>query len=200
MGTELEWKYMVQNSSVLDEILAWQEIQGRMLEAPRQYHMQSVYYDTPDRRFSREHIAIRRRMENASSVICVKAPLSNAADPYLHGEWELEANDLNVALPRLVALGAPSQLLEVSSLDRLCRAEFLRRAVLLRFADGSTAELALDNGTLSGPTRSAMFCELVLELKSGAPDAARAFVESIAAHFSLSPQPLSKFARANALD
>ena len=37
------------------------------------------------------------------------------------------------------------------------------------------------------------------ELKEGKPDAARAFVAAIAAHFGLEPQPLSKFARAKAL-
>lgn len=199
MGTELEWKYAVPESSGLDEILVWQEIQQRMLETPRHYHMQSDYYDTPDLRFSRARITIRRRMENEVSVVCVKAPLSNASDPHLRGEWELEDGDLLHALPRLVALGAPCEILESACLHSLWRADFLRRAVLLRLDDGSTAELALDHGTLSGPASSVPLCELELELKTGKPDVARAFVAAIAAHFGLEIQPLSKFARAKAL-
>ena len=110
-----------------------------------------------------------------------------------------EAEDLASALPKLAALGAPVPPAD-TPLQVLCRADFIRRAVLLRLDDGSTAELALDLGTLSGATRSLPLCELELELKSGEPAAARAFAEALAARFSLRPEPLSKFARASALE
>ena len=199
MGTELEWKYAVPAPALLDEILAWEEVQSRMAEEPRRYHMQSEYYDTPDRSLSRRRITLRRRLENETAVFCVKAPLRGAADLRLRGEWETEAEDLAAALPRLAALGAPELLTEASLLHVLCHADFLRRALLLRFDDGSRAELALDLGTLSGWTRSLPLCEMELELKSGEPAAARAFAEALAARFSLPPEPMSKFARASAL-
>lgn len=198
MGTELEWKYAVPAPALLDEILAWEEVQSRMAEEPRRYHMQSEYYDTPDRRLSRRRITLRRRLENETAVFCVKAPLRGAADLRLRGEWETEAEDLAAALPRLAALGAPVPPAS-APLRVLCRADFIRRALLLRFDDGSAAELALDLGTLSGGTCSLPLCELELELKSGDPAAARAFAETLAARFSLGPEPLSKFVRASAL-
>lgn len=200
MGTELEWKYAVSDPALLNEILRWEEIQRRMLETPRQYHMQSAYYDTPDRRFSRERITIRRRLENETAVVCVKAPLANAAYPNLRGEWELETDDLAAALPLLAAQGAPQAIVEAACLQSLWRADFTRRAMLLRLDDGSTAELALDQGRLFGPAGAVPFCELELECKTGEPDAARAFVAAIAAYFSLEVQPLSKLARAKALE
>lgn len=199
MGTELEWKYAVPEPSLLDVILAWEEIEKRMTEAPRQYHMRSDYYDTADRRFSQGQITLRRRLENETSVVCVKAPLPDADDPQLRGEWELAGDEPAAVLPRLVALGAPQALLESGALQILCRADFTRRAVPLRFADGSAAELALDCGTLFGPSCSTPLCELELEWKAGEPAAARAFAEAIAARFRLEAQPLSKFARAKAL-
>ncbi|MBR6376490.1 MAG: CYTH domain-containing protein [Oscillospiraceae bacterium] len=200
MGTELEWKYAVPDPSLLDRVLAWEEVRSRMVEEPRRYHMRTDYYDAPDRRFSRHKITIRRRMENERSVVCVKAPLPEGSDPHLRGEWELEAEDLRSALPRLVNLGAPGAILEPVCLQRLCGADFLRRAVLLRFADGSAAELALDCGSLFGPTESAPLCELELELKEGAPGAALAFAEALAERFSLRLEPLGKFTRASALE
>ena len=200
MGTELEWKYAVSDPALLDKILHWKEIQRRMAEEPRRYHMQSEYFDTPDRRFSRERITIRRRLENETAVVCVKAPLPDAADPHLRGEWELETDDLAAALPRLAVQGAPQAILEAACLQSLWRADFTRRAALLCFDDGSAAELALDQGSLFGPAGSVPFCELELECKAGKPDAARAFVEDIAAHFSLEVQPLSKLTRAKALE
>lgn len=211
MGTELEWKYALPDPALLDEIAACETVRGRTVESPRRCHMQSEYYDTPDHRFFRERTTLRHRLEDESSVFCMKAPLrgeqsvgtalcrpSPEADPHLRGEWETEAADLASALPRLAALGAPVPPAD-TPLQVLCRADFIRRAVLLRLDDGSTAELALDLGTLSGATRSLPLCELELELKSGAPDAASAFVAAIAERFSLRPQGLSKYARAKAL-
>ena len=212
MGTELEWKYALPDPALLDEIAACETVRGRTVESPRRCHMQSEYYDTPDHRFFRERTTLRHRLEDESSVFCMKAPLrgeqsvgtalcrpSPEADPHLRGEWETEAADLASALPRLAALGAPVPPAD-TPLQVLCRADFIRRAVLLRLDDGSTAELALDLGTLSGATRSLPLCELELELKSGEPAAARAFAEALAARFSLRPEPLSKFARASALE
>lgn len=212
MGTELEWKYALPDPALLDEIAACETVRGRTVESPRRCHMQSEYYDTPDHRFFRERTTLRHRLEDESSVFCMKAPLrgeqsvgtalcrpSPEADPHLRGEWETEAADLASALPKLAALGAPVPPAN-TPLQVLCRADFIRRAVLLRLDDGSTAELALDLGTLSGATRSLPLCELELELKSGEPAAARAFAEALAARFALRPEPLSKFARASALE
>ncbi|MBO4418975.1 MAG: CYTH domain-containing protein, partial [Oscillospiraceae bacterium] len=89
--------------------------------------------------------------------------------------------------------------LEPVPLLSLWRADFIRRAALLRFDDGSAAELALDSGTLFGPTQSAPLCELELELKAGEPAQALALAEALAERFSLTPQPLGKFPRALAL-
>ena len=200
MGTELEWKLSVPEPSLLDHILADEAIRSRMTETPRRYHMQTSYYDTSDRRFSARRITLRRRLENNVSVLCVKAPLTDAADPHAHGEWELEGDDLPAALPRFAALGAPTAVSEPCSLLCLWRADFIRRAVMLRMDDGSLCELALDCGSLYGPTRSCPFCELELELKHGAPDASRAFCEAVRERFGLSVQTQSKFARARALE
>ena len=199
MGKEQEWKLAVPDPALLDEILTWEGIHSRMLEEPRHYHMQSAYYDTLDRRFSRRRITLRRRMENEISVVCVKAPLADAADPYTHGEWELEADDLAAALPRLVEMGAPAALLEPAELRCMWRADFQRRAVLLGFDDGSTSELALDAGTLSGPNRSLPLCELELEMKSGAPTRTLLLLSTLRGRFGLQPQEKSKFARAREL-
>ena len=200
MGKELEWKLAVPEACLLDEILAWEGLRGYLAEEPRRYHMQSSYYDAPDRCFSRRRITLRRRLENERSVLCVKAPLPGAEDRFLHGEWELEGADLIAALPKLVELGAPVLLLEPVELVCLWRADFTRRAALLRFADGSAAELALDLGTLSGPTRSAPLCELELELKEGGSAQALELLTALRERFGLAIQEKSKFARARALD
>lgn len=201
MGKELEWKLAVPEACLLDDILAWTEIRRRMAEEPRFYHMRTSYYDTPDRRWSQRYVTLRRRLENEVSVLCVKAPLPGGAEgAHLRGEWELEGDDLIAALPRLVALGAPAELLEPGELACRWQADFIRRAVLLRFADGSLCELALDRGSLRGPTSSCPLCELELELKQGAPDETLALLAALRSRFGLELQEKSKIARARELD
>ena len=78
-------------------------------------------------------------------------------------------------------------------------ARFLRRSVMLRLADGSCAELACDCGVLHGKTEELPFAEVELESKEGAPDAAKALADRLAKQYNLRWEPLSKFARANAL-
>lgn len=102
----------------------------------------------------------------------------------------------------LLDFGAPRQLLQLygeAPLRPVCGARFLRRSVMLRLADGSRAELACDCGVLHGKTEELPFAEVELESKEGAPDAAKALAGRLAKQYNLRWEPLSKFARANAL-
>lgn len=199
MGTELEWKMTGPTAGGLEGILQDPEVLALGTEPVRRYHMESAYYDTPDRQLNRRRITLRRRMENETSVICLKAPLADAPDPHMHGEWELEGADVTEALPRLAAQGAPGDLPDPETLTCVCRADYHRRALLLRFADGSEAELAVDEGFLMGRTARLPLCELELEMKSGGPEAARAFLSALSSRYHLTPLEQSKYARASKL-
>ena len=198
MSQELEWKLSVPSEAVLDRILAWPPLRAHAAEEPRQLAMQTSYFDTPERLFSRLGLTVRRRMENEVSVVCVKAPLPGA-DRHARAEWETPAPDVEAALPALQALGAPTEWIAGQTLLCVARAAFTRRAMLLRFSDGSAAELALDCGALYGPTQSAPLCELELEMKQGAPAGTLALLAALRAEFGLIPQERSKYARAKSL-
>lgn len=198
MGKELEWKLAVPDAATLDAVLAWEELRELLRETPRQYHMQTTYFDDSARSLFSRRITLRRRLENETVVFCVKAPLPEPAEAALRGEWEVCCQTLAEALPLLAAQGAPA-LLDCATLHPICGADFRRRAALLRFADGSACELALDCGTLSGPTETAPLCELELEMKVGAPDATLALLRRLAARFALSPEKHSKSVRARSL-
>ena len=200
MGKELEWKRSVSGPETQDAVLCDPAVTALAAEEVRVLEMWTSYFDTPEHTLRDRMITLRCRTENGTPVVCVKAPLPDAPDPHMHGEWELEgAADLSEALPLLVGLGAPEQLLAAEGLTCICRAEFRRRALLLRFPDGSEAELALDLGMLWGRTESEPLCELELEMKAGAPDRARAFLEGLSGRYGLTEQPLSKYARASRL-
>ena len=153
--------------------------------------METTYYDTPHRQLSEARITLRRRLENDAGVCTVKTPGTGLS----RGEWECFAGDIQRALPELCKLGAPSMLLHLPTLIPVCGASFTRLSRLLTLPDG-TAELALDRGVLLGGGKEQPFCEVELELRSGSEASLAALANSIAAKFSLTPEPRSKFQRA----
>ena len=156
--------------------------------------METTYFDTPDRQLSQRRITLRRRQENGKSVCTVKTPGAGLA----RGEWECENTDIQAALPILCKLGAPKELLSLPELTPVCGARFTRLSRLLALPDAKV-ELALDRGVLLGGGRELPFCEVELELKEGSEVSLVDLAKSIAAEFSLQPEPKSKFARAREL-
>ena len=59
--------------------------------------------------------------------------------------------------------------------------------------------LALDKGVLMGGGKEVPLCEVEVELKEGSDAAALAFAKVLAEEFGLTPEPLSKIARAQEL-
>ena len=200
MGKELEYKLYVEDEATLLRILADEEVCSLSNSPLQETNMKTTYFDSADRRFSSRHWTLRHRQEGSLSILCIKTPMN---EPHVRGEWEIEADDLNEAnVTKLVEAGAPAELLALyakGGVQPLCGAEFLRRHMMLRFSDGSEAELAGDRGILHGKKTAANFCELELELYSGALDETLALVKRLCERYGLQEQPLSKFARARSL-
>ena len=186
MGREFELKYRA-NPAVLEVI------QG---DFPG-FHtitMETTYYDTPDGILGRLHWTVRRRLENGVSVCTVKTNLPDGS----RGEWEVEADEIAEALPRLVSMGAPEALLAYSArgLRPTCGARFTRNAAMV---NGGRSELALDSGVLLGGGKEEPLCEVEVELKQGTDEETALFAQTLAEKYHLLPQPKSKLARARAL-
>lgn len=188
MGREFELKYQAEAGDL-------EKIREKFGDF-REISMETTYYDTPLLALRARHWTLRRRLENGVSVCTVKTPLPDGS----RGEWEVEAPDISVGLPKLIAMGAPGELAELvkAGVAPFCGARFTRLAKLLPTEDG-TVELALDQGVLLGGNRELRFAEVEVELKSGSDRGAEAFAQALAAEFGLSIQPKSKLARAMAL-
>ena len=158
--------------------------------------METTYFDTEDCALSQRHITLRRRTENGVSICTVKTPDGING----RGEWELEGTDIESAIPMLCKLGAPEELLELTKngLVVSCGAKFTRRAKLLSSPQGEV-ELALDEGVLLGGGKELLLREVEIELKSGPEELAQSYANALAAMFRLTPEPKSKFARAQKL-
>lgn len=164
--------------------------QGQRIE------MQTTYYDTPTDALSRRHYTLRRRLENGVSVCTLKTPA--AANE--RNETELVCDDMEKAIPRLQALGAPSDFSQLTKegLIPVCGAKFTRYAVPLEMPD-CTAELALDQGILFGADREQPFYEVEVELKQGDREQVCRFASYLLQTYSLTLEEHSKFRRALAL-
>lgn len=187
MGRELEIKYRLtrqQYAAMLGDHPALSETA-----------MQTVYYDTPDGALGRRLWTLRRRQEGSRSICTCKIPLPDGS----RGEWEAEEQDIFAALPRLVSLGAPRELLSLGELRPHCGARFCRSfgPIVL---PGGEAELAIDQGVLTGGSRELPLLEAELELKQG-PDSLLWELDRLyTARYGLEKEPRSKLARAAALN
>ena len=188
MGREFELKFA-----------ATEAVQAAILERFGSFDsisMETTYFDTADRALSARHITLRQRMENGVSVCTLKTPTGGLG----RGEWELECDTIDRAVPELCKLSNHPLLpiLVAPGVSPICGAKFLRLCKTLETAD-CTVEIALDKGVLMGGGREIPLCEVEVELKSGSEEAAVAFAQTLAAEFQLQPEPKSKFKRASQL-
>ena len=200
MGKELEYKLLVPDEACLRQIMQDAEIAALAEGSWREMPMKTTYFDSPDLRFGTRHWTLRHRLEGDTSVVCVKTPLEQ---PHARGEWQVSAERPDeAAIEALLLAGAPRELLLLygaGDVFPVCGAEFVRTCVMLRFPDGSRAELALDRGVLHGQTERLPFTELELELYEGEPAQMTALTDALCRRYGLCGQPRSKFARARAL-
>lgn len=189
MGMEFELKYRA-NEAVLEEIC--RSVGGEYVQTP----MTTSYYDTPARELTRRRWTLRHRREGERDICTLKTPGINGA----RGEWEVCCGEIGAAIPELCKRSGVKELgtLAAGGLVMTCGARFVRRSTLL-VGEGFRAELALDRGTLFAGERSVDLCEVELELKEGSRAALEGYAARFAARFGLTAEPMSKFARANAL-
>ena len=188
MGRELEWKYRAQ-----EQILSAIEAKYGPFSP---IAMETTYYDTPDLKLAFHQWTLRRRMENGVSVCTFKRPLADGS----RGEWEAECGNIMEGVMKLCQNGADWELMRSTAggVIELCGARFTRLAAEISLAD-ATVEIALDRGVLTGRNKTLPFAEVEVEYKEGSEETAKAFAQALAAEFSLTEEPKSKFVRAMAL-
>ena len=197
MGKETEYKLAVGDLQLLDCILCSRTVAEKLCAPYAYIRMRTTYYDTEDGFLEKRRWMLRLRTENDRSVITMKTP----GEGHTRGEWEVESAYLDEALAKLAARGAPQELaaLQPDALAPICGASFTRITAELRLSEGTACMICGDVGELTGGGKSALLCELELELKRGSEDELAAFARELMQTYRLSEQPLSKLQRARAL-
>ena len=200
MGKELEYKLHVADERTLSVVLSDPQVTALRHGDWQEQRMKTTYYDSADRRFASQYWTFRQRIEGKKSIVCVKTP---TADFHTRGEWQVDADGISLeSVEALLLAGAPKKLVYLygaGDVAPVCGAEFVRKRCMLRFPDGSLAELAGDCGILRGETENDSFTEVELELYEGNPEQMLQFVDYRKTRYSLQEQPKSKFARAQRL-
>jgi len=198
-ATETELKLRVPPAR-LRELLASPLL--RVSGAARTLRLTATYYDTPDLRLWRSHIALRVRREGGRWLQTVKG--AGGVQAGVHSRLELEtvlrdAHPDPAALPRdpLTKALRPRKVAE--ALAPVLRTEILRTVRLLKPAPGVVIEAAIDRGVIRSGRRREAVCELELELKQGPVTALFDLAQQLVATLPLALEHHSKAERGYAL-
>ena len=168
------------------------------LDEPNQIlTMSAVYYDTQDGYLSHKKAGLRIRKENSDCICCLKISEPSKNGAFIRQEYEAPACEIQEGLQLLLNLGAPESLcrqLLQADLVPICRTDFTRKAYLYQEQD-FTMEIAFDTGCFN---QTIPFSEWEAEYKSGHLETFLSFCQQMQTDLKLSPQPLSKLARAMA--
>ena len=174
-----------------------------LVPGPARIHrriLESVYYDTPERRLRAARAALRLRRDGRRWLICFKHECAAASGLAQRGEWEAPVARGALAVSALpVAEIRTSTGLDLRTLEPRLRpvfsTRFARHSSEILAKDGTRIELCIDRGRIVAHGRRAPIEELELELRAGELTAMLAFAEELVEPLGLELEPLSKAER-----
>jgi len=162
--------------------------------------VESVYFDTPDRRLRAARAALRLRRDGRRWLVTYKSEQMPGSGLAQRSEWEAPA------MRKALALGALplAEIREATDVDLqrlqgrlvpIFSTSFVRRSADIALAAGAAVEVSLDVGEVVAGRRRAPIQEIELELRGGDLGAMLAFAEDLVGPLALQLEPLSKAER-----
>ncbi len=197
---EIELKYHIGDSDVIDRIFSDEKIVAITdRNSEETIEMQAAYFDTEDRRLSREGVAFRVRREGSRIIGTLK--WNGHSEDGMHEREEINVpvlDESKLTEPDVDIFrqsGMCSRLKELIGERRLIRVmeiRFLRRQI--RIDTGKAiCELSADSGRVFCGGKSGPISELEVELYSGSRQEMESFGAELAEIFGLEPENRSKF-------
>ncbi|MBQ4047457.1 MAG: CYTH domain-containing protein [Clostridia bacterium] len=167
--------------------------------AEQTIRMRSEYYDTADEILFAARCGLRFRAENERGVVTLKtqsAP-SDASGLSVRGEFEVEADSLSEALPKICALApAYAELLRKAAPDLKMTAAVTFTRIERHAVFGETEiAFSVDTGVFNNDPAKP-FAEFEAELKRGSAEEMRTICADLAKTYGLIPLADSKLKRA----
>ncbi len=199
--TEIELKLAVAPEA-LARLRDAEPVAARALGPAATKQLDSVYYDTADRRLLRRGAGLRVRRSGDGFVQTLKAEDDDGAVLFGRGEWEAAVPSARPDLTALTARPARNLLHGIDPGDLVpvfsTRIDRTTRVVAVPQADGgpgAQVEIAFDAGTVEAGDATRPISEVELELQRGAPAALYRFAAELQALAPLRVETLTKSAR-----
>ena len=166
----------------------------------RRRTVESIYYDTADRRLRAARAALRLRRDGRRWLVtfkCEQLPGSGLAQ---RSEWEVPTSRNQLALGALpLAEIRKAAHVDLQRLERrlvpLFVTSFVRHSADVCLPPGTAVAVSLDAGEIVAGRRRALIEELELELREGNLGAMLTFAEGLVEPLALQLEPLSKAER-----
>ena len=197
---EIEFKYKIDAPEIADKIFSDPyivEITDENSDETIELH--ALYFDTNERRLSREGMTFRTRKEGSNYVATIK--WNGASENGLH-----EREEINVPISEVssfempdINLFAQSPMCEklknvIGHRELVKRVEVKVNRRQIRVDTGkSICEMSYDYGVVINGDKEATISEMEVELYSGSREDMERFGEELAEKFSLEPENRSKF-------
>ena len=166
MEVELKLRLPATGRTELEQHPAFQP---PLATAPEERHEVTTYFDTPDLALAGKGISLRVRRNGDRRVQTVKLQGAGPAVAAQRGEWEWPIEQDTPDLGRLAETpaGAIASDLAGKELEPVFVTDIRRTVRELRVDENTTAEAALDEGTITAGSASEAVSELELELRDG---------------------------------
>lgn len=166
MAQEIELKFLIESGglAMLDNLPV---IGKRLRRAPRK-HIETTYFDTPERLFADSGFVLRVRKQEKDRLLSVKQAGPSGVE---RGEWERLISGDRPSREDLAATPAGAVLAGNGS-ERDLKPLYtvaVERVTLLVKQGSSEIEIAVDRGEIKHQDKQLPICELELELKKGEP-------------------------------
>ncbi len=201
---EAELKYTALDERPLQELRSAERLGPAHLGVARTVTELDRYLDTADLRLASRRWACRLRSRNGGTIVSLKGPAEHAAGDLVHRRPELEGPaevsldplgwPQSVARDRLLAMAGGAPLTERFRLEQ----QRIERSVTLRGLRVGT--LSLDRvRVLHDQTELGRLLVVELEFEAAGPVDHRPMASALGQLPGLTPDPLSKFERAEAM-
>lgn len=199
---EIEMKYLLRDRKQADEILDDELVKAVQDEGSFEtIDMLAVYYDTPDRKLTKEGIALRVRREGEYYVATMKDKGNSIEGMHKRKEINVRLSDEEMISSPDVTIfkesDAYEQLLSIAGKGKLSPVlsmEFERRQVRID-TGGAISVLSFDDGKIEAGEKVLPIMEMEIELYSGSEEELLGYGRKIADKFGLQPEDRSKFVR-----
>ena len=197
---EIEFKYKIPDSELAERIFSDPDIIAITDDDSEEtIDLHAIYFDTDDRRLSREGITFRTRKEGSSYIATIKWNGSSENGLYVREE-------INVPLPDITKFKIPdygvfSQSPMYDTLQDVIGTRELKKRVevkvtrrQIRIDTGkSICEISYDNGVVINGSSQGTISEMEVELYSGSREDMEEFGETLSEKYGLEPENRSKF-------